>query len=226
MPLLPCSRRAVALYRCLDAHERAAADRAASEQHWRQRVLSRYALHHILAESMLLVTAENICISAAANGKPYIIRPAHAPAFNVSHCDGWALIAVSHAVAVGVDLERLCADRANAVMDGPSLTADERDCLQNLSVVERGEAALAIWTQKEALAKGLGLGLGLPFTQWAAPWPALRGTAKATEPAWGALLHGWTVGQIIAPEGYVAALATQTPDYRVRQQHFDWRSVP
>jgi 4'-phosphopantetheinyl transferase len=207
--------------------ERASADQAASEQHWRQRVLSRYALRQILAGSMFsVVPGENIRIGAAANGKPYIVSPADAPAFNVSHCDGWALIALSHTVAVGVDLERLSADRANAVMEGPSLTADERDSLQNLSVVARGEAALAIWTQKEALAKGLGLGLGLPFTQWAAPWPAIRGTAKATEPAWGALLRGWTVGQIIAPEGYVAALATQALDYRVRQQHFDWRSVP
>lgn len=226
VPLSLCSRRAIALYRSLDVHERAAADRSASEQHWRQRVLSRYALHQILASHMFSVPGENISIGATTHGKPCIVSPADAPTFNVSHCDGWALIAVSHAVAVGVDLERLCADRANAVMEGPSLTVDERDSLQNLSAAERREAALAIWTQKEALAKGLGLGLGLPFTQWAAPWPGLRDTAKAAEPSWKPLLHDWTVGQIAAPEGYVAALAVQAPDYHVRQRHFDWCSAP
>lgn len=226
VPLSLCSRRAIALYRSLDVHERAAADRAGSEQHWRQRVLSRYALHQILASRMFSVPSENICIKATTYGKPCIVSPADAPTFNVSHCDGWALIAVSHAVAVGVDLERLCADRANAVMEGPSLTMGERDRLQNLSVAQRSEAALAIWTQKEALAKGLGLGLGLSFSQWAAPWPAMRGTAKGAELDGKSLLPGWTVGYIAAPEGYIAALAVQAPDYHVRQRHFDWCSAP
>ena len=55
VPLSLCSRRAIALYRSLDVHERAAADRAGSEQHWRQRVLSRYALHQILTSCVFPV---------------------------------------------------------------------------------------------------------------------------------------------------------------------------
>jgi 4'-phosphopantetheinyl transferase len=83
-------------------------------------------------------------------GKPWVDGGPH---FNLSHTRDVALIAISHAREVGVDVER--ADRrAHAVLR--SLTTGERELLGEAPTAR---ALLQTWCRKEALAKAIGRGL-------------------------------------------------------------------
>jgi 4'-phosphopantetheinyl transferase len=68
-------------------------------------------------------------------GKPYVDPKQPALYFNIAHTEGLVICGVSEKGAIGVDVER----------------------------TDRGGANIHAWTAKEAIAKGLGYGVSLPF---------------------------------------------------------------
>ena len=92
-------------------------------------------------------------------GKPVILQPETDLDFNLTHCGGFALLAVTRGHPVGIDLEQLSA-RPNArriarrVFDGDTLRqldrVPDKDFLQ---------AFLSQWTLLEARVKARGLGV-------------------------------------------------------------------
>jgi phosphopantetheine--protein transferase-like protein len=79
--------------------------------------------------------------------------------FNLSHCREWAVLAVSTAGPVGVDVEQC--DRSNDI-DGIArrfFQRDEADWLQSLPPSQRAEKFCELWTLKEAAVKWCGLGI-------------------------------------------------------------------
>jgi len=82
--------------------------------------------------------------------------------FNLSHSADWALLALSHGAAVGVDLE--CCE---AITDTKSLmtqhfTAGERATWDAAPQRERTALFYRIWSRKEACLKAAGCGLSTP----------------------------------------------------------------
>jgi 4'-phosphopantetheinyl transferase len=92
------------------------------------------------------------------HGKPYLRGPG-APKFNLSHTDGWALLAVCDS-EVGVDVERIRTD-----LD-PVALAERFFSRREVVAVRSGGPALFFryWVCKESYAKALGKGLrnGMP----------------------------------------------------------------
>ncbi|WP_244283341.1 4'-phosphopantetheinyl transferase family protein [Streptomyces flavidovirens] len=129
-------------------------------------------------------------------------RPATADGpvhFSLSHSGSVALIACA-AVPVGVDVEAV--PRPGVVREVAG-ELHPRETAELLALPETGRAAAfaRVWARKEAYLKGLGIGLarGLSLDYLG------TGPAAAKHPA------GWTVSDVVAPDGFAAAVAVQSP---------------
>ena len=125
-------------------------------------VVGRIALRRVLADRLGCSPAA-VRFSYGRNGKPMLEGGRGHLEFNLAHCGGDAVIALTECAAIGVDIELL-----RPVADVESLAR------LVFSEVERRELELAPdpvsaflngWTRKEAYVKALGLGLTAPLTQ-------------------------------------------------------------
>jgi 4'-phosphopantetheinyl transferase len=133
----------------------------------------------------------------AARGKPSLAsRPGCEPIyFNLSHSGGWALLALSRAHVVGVDLEFLRDINEMHAIAGQNFASSEVRALLGLPGALRMDAFFACWTRKEALVKAIGDGLAMPLERFEvsvdprlpAQLRAIDGSAAAAE-QW--TLHG------------------------------------
>jgi 4'-phosphopantetheinyl transferase len=164
--------------------------------------LSRLVLRHLLAQH-LQCEPQALRIEADVHGKPHLVDGGGLH-FNLSHAAQYALIALSTAGPVGVDIERV-RNQPSADLQG-SLTPEER-----AYCASRARARLAaffrIWCGKEAVLKALGVGIARHLDS-VSVIPATRGGYAVTTrmPGWSA--QAW---QLPAPYGYAAALAVSEP---------------
>jgi 4'-phosphopantetheinyl transferase len=175
----------VELVACLEAmlsdDERERAARLASAERW---IVARAALRIVLA-GHLGAHPSDVEFAAGPHGKPEL--SGSALRFNLSHSGDVALIALTRAAEVGIDVERT-SRRSSAVER--TLTDAERASLDGR---DRHIALLRLWCRKEALAKAGGGGLG-----WAPE------TFDTTAPGRFQLSD-----LLLDDEGYVGALAVE-----------------
>lgn len=95
-----------------------------------------------------------------AFGKP-ALDIAHAPHFNLSHSCDKAVIAVSQQ-GVGIDIEEIKPDPPYEIASS-FLSGEEEALLMAAGLSERKALFYRLWTAKEAVSKGIGLGLLLDF---------------------------------------------------------------
>ncbi|WP_309711537.1 4'-phosphopantetheinyl transferase superfamily protein [Armatimonas sp.] len=170
----------VSSYLSLDEQARAARFRFARD---RQRYIAcRSALRLLLGEA-LGIAPEAVALTYGPQGKPECTEFA----FNVSHSDSLALIALG---AEGVDIEKVRTDFDPHELGRRVFTASEFNQLRT------HDDFFAIWTRKEAVIKAEGGGFSSPLlsrTVWPEPelWIAERYELVPLHPA----------------PGYVAALA-------------------
>lgn len=105
------------------------------------------------------VPAETLRIDCRPGGKPYLPAPLDDLEFNLSHCHDLAVLAVSRAIPLGIDVEgdRKVADPlrlARRVFDEQSLAS-----LETTPETERGRRFIELWTWMEARQKALGRGI-------------------------------------------------------------------
>jgi 4'-phosphopantetheinyl transferase len=194
----------------LSAAERARAVRFHFDQHRERFVASRALLRLILARYVGADPAR-VEFCAGLLGKPELAEPFSQSAvrFNASRSGDVAVFAIARAREVGIDVEQCRAmPDLEQVVPG-ALTAHENALLLSLPPGARQAAFLHAWTQKEAYLKARGEGLArspkeveVAFVQQAAA--GLR--SDTSDPDAIAL---WTVTDLPAPEGYLAALAVE-----------------
>jgi 4'-phosphopantetheinyl transferase len=100
---------------------------------------------------------EDVTVSYKENGKPYLKNSDIE--FNVSHSRELSVYAISEA-EIGVDIEKI---REMPYFDRiirHFFTEKEADQVNGMEGLQRAEIFFEIWTQKEAIGKMLGLGLG------------------------------------------------------------------
>ncbi|WCD89388.1 hypothetical protein KPP03845_105809 [Streptomyces xanthophaeus] len=130
------------------------------------------------------------------HGRP--VLPGGALHFSLSHCTGISLLAFATA-PVGVDVEEIVL---------PQTIAETSDVLHpreaaELALTPAGERPVAftrVWTRKEAYLKGLGVGLSAD--------PAADYVGAGPAPA---RVPGWTLTDVLVPEGHCGAVALQDP---------------
>ncbi|WP_085314605.1 4'-phosphopantetheinyl transferase family protein [Derxia lacustris] len=180
----------------LDAAERARALRLRMTDDRLRFVAARGALRRLLGTRLGCDPAA-LAFRAGAHGKPML--DGATLQFNVSHSGAHALIALSEAGEVGVDIERIAVRPALAGIAAHAFHPDERAACGDGA---DAAAFFAIWSGKEAVFKAAGTGLSdgmrglcvLPDGEaFSVDWPAFARPVRA-----------WRVA---AADGYSAALA-------------------
>jgi len=125
-----------------------------------QFIFCRAILRRILGEQ-LSCNPKEIYFEYTSKGKPKLNTLYHKQNihFNLSHTEGYALIAISKSIQVGIDVER---ERSIANLHSiiiSTLSKQEANHVQSLPKNSQSEAFLHYWTKKEALLKGIGLGI-------------------------------------------------------------------
>jgi 4'-phosphopantetheinyl transferase len=129
----------------------------------RRWLVSRGALREILAQRLGVGPAE-VRLRLDDHGRPRLDPDAHGDEldFNLSHSADLALVATVRGSRVGIDVERLRPGRNPLRVADRFFSPAEVAALRAFPPDDRPAAFLRYWTAKEALAKGLGLGLQAP----------------------------------------------------------------
>ena len=192
----------------LDPAERARASRLRSELDRRRFVRRRVALREILAR-YTGVAAGDLRFTTNAWGRPELAAQggAFALRFNTSRSGAIAVVGVSAAGRIGLDVEQLrVVDDAQAIA-ARFFAPAEAAALAALPATERSEAFMNAWTRKEAIVKGLGGGLSIPLDSFEV---SLGPGDPASIRRWGvpgAADDRWQILSFTPVPGYVAALA-------------------
>ncbi|KAF6003140.1 hypothetical protein F1559_004538 [Cyanidiococcus yangmingshanensis] len=152
----------------LSESERVYASQLRSWRRQREFCACRAAWRAVLARFYVpggLSPAE-LALGTAAHGKPYLLNGC--VSWNASHTKDWAVLAVTNAAyAIGCDVERLDrrirAPEALAKRLGLMPSSDGVGAPANGSLSRQ---VLAYWSEREAVAKALGTGLGRLSTTW------------------------------------------------------------
>jgi 4'-phosphopantetheinyl transferase len=182
----------------------------------RRWLASRAALRGILG-LQLGVSASEVRLKLGAQGRPGLDPEIHEAEldFNLSHSADLALIATARGLRVGVDVERMRRGRDPLRLATRYFASSEAAALRALPQADRPAAFLRFWTAKEALTKGLGLGL-----------PASVGRLELARQPGGELApvllaREWRLAELIdLPSGYYGALAIQGGPAGIRMR--DW----
>ncbi|MEU6381130.1 4'-phosphopantetheinyl transferase superfamily protein [Streptomyces sp. NPDC046909] len=221
----------------LDEHEQEIAGRFLFERDRRQYLVAHTLVRRALALEAGLAEAE-LVIFRSSRGRPFLQMPdgglpRGGPEldFNLSHASGYNLLGVMRGQRIGVDVERLGRD-ANAldtIVD--TFAPEEREWVARAAPGHsRDRRVLRLWTLKEAYSKARGLGLGLPFDEFAFDLAEDRGVQGFRPPA-DDQAGLWRFIELEPVPDVLVAVAVQAADGQdpVLQLHhgFPWgRSAP
>jgi 4'-phosphopantetheinyl transferase len=104
--------------------------------------------------------ASALAFKENAYGKPEL-EPHSDISFSTSHSKSLALVALTRHSLIGVDIERVRADRADVCMAERFFTRNEALSLARLNDADRVTAFFNAWTRKEAIVKAIGRGLSI-----------------------------------------------------------------
>ncbi|HWF61179.1 MAG TPA: 4'-phosphopantetheinyl transferase superfamily protein [Nitrospira sp.] len=146
----------------LDDVERRRAARFVRDDIRQRYVLAHGGLKAVLSR-YLGVNPNMVALDRSATGKPFLtreLREKSSITFNLSHAHDRALIAVSNAQEVGVDLEFARSDIEVANLSKRFFTLSEHTTIMQETEEQRATKFFRYWVAKEALLKAQGIGLG------------------------------------------------------------------
>jgi 4'-phosphopantetheinyl transferase len=205
---------APAMLEVLDYAERVRAGRLRDPAHRTRFLFHHVAVRRILA-SYLDQRPEDLVFAAGAHGKPRLAAgAAQRLAFNLSHADALAVLAVARDVELGVDIEGQASGQRHATLARRGLSPSERARFGALLPRDRASAFLRCWTRKEAYLKATGDGLSIPLTDISVSLDA-DATLIAVDTRPGAC-DGWSLHNLAPAPGFVGALAVAAPNVALR----------
>ncbi|MCW3064922.1 MAG: hypothetical protein JWN32_2094 [Solirubrobacterales bacterium] len=161
------------------------------------------AAHHVAIAPRALRHARKV----ATHEKPRLRDTASELEFSISHSGACIVVAISRAVTLGVDVERVTATEPDASLLASVLCATERQAFMAMPSPARPWAFCRYWTRKEAVLKATGDGLEVSPARIAVTpprtAPALVRWSGPGRPAKSVHLY-----DLDAPSGYAASLAT------------------
>ncbi len=200
------------LFEILAPEERERAARFRFAEHRRQYIICRGTLREILSRYVELNPAR-IAFVYNRHGKPGLRDSPRGSdvRFNVSHSGGWALQAVTRAIEVGIDIERIDsrffnADLACERIPERFFSPRETAQLRALPADQQTAAFFRCWTRKEAYIKARGLGLALPLDSFDV-------SLGPDDPPALSRAGDWSVQDFRVPPGYAAAVVAEGPGF-------------
>ncbi|KWE89937.1 hypothetical protein WL80_15410 [Burkholderia ubonensis] len=192
-----------ALAASCDDDEMARAGRFAFERDRRAYLAAHGLLRRALSHAEPSCGPREWRFSTGRYGRPELDeRFRRRPRFNLSHCETRVTCVVSGTIPCGVDVETLRRNPGRAVMDA-CLAPSERARIARLDVSGRDAEFVRLWTLKEAVAKGVGMGLHLPFCELAFELEAAPRLRAAPAEAAGP----WRLAQHVTHDRHVESLA-------------------
>ena len=180
------------------------------------------AAHGCLREILARYThsdPDQLVFSANRYGKPALRD--HMLEFNLSHSGDFALIAVTQAHKVGVDVECIRSDIELESMARRFFSPIEVSELMSLLADQRLVGFFNCWTRKEAYIKAHGLGLSLPLDSFdVSLTPGEPAILRATRPDAEEAAR-WTIIPLEVAPGYSAAVSFLGKDLDLRL--WDWK---
>ncbi|MBV9353910.1 MAG: 4'-phosphopantetheinyl transferase superfamily protein [Chloroflexi bacterium] len=180
----------------------------------RDRFIAAHGFVRSVLGATLGVDPGAIVFGTEPQGKPFLIGTSGLH-FNLSHSAGFALCAVAWERALGVDVE---AESPSGGLEGVIdrvCSRAERESLCQLDPAERRRAVLQLWTRKEAYVKMRGEGLRFDVrrieVELGASSRSIRTWVDGREST-----GQWELCDLLAPAGYVAALAAEGKGWQAR----------
>jgi len=212
------------LSECLDDAERAKVARLATPLLQRRKATARAVLRRTLA-ACLDLPPSHVPVHRTEQGQPQLVRGAtHMPLHISCSCSGrLAAIALSVTGRVGVDLELLDRQRFPDAIAANMLGAREHAVFATIPLHQRLFWLASAWVGKEALLKGLGLGLQIdPCTAEVMPlaMPAADGGSGFE----GISFQGWHAQHYCLP-GAVLGVASEGPRHGVQRAQLQWAGL-
>jgi 4'-phosphopantetheinyl transferase len=201
----------------LSADERERAGRFFMERDRRRFIACRGLLRTILGR-YLGVAPQSLGFRYGPYGKPAVSTTSgeHPLRFNVAHAEETAVYGVTKGGEIGIDVERVRADFATDEIAERFFSSGEIAALRTLGPAERLEGFFRCWTRKEAYIKARGEGLSLPLSRFDVSLlpgepAALLSTYDDPREA-----SRWSLRDLPVGPGYVAAIAVEGRDWRLR----------
>lgn len=176
--------------------------------HLRRRWIAARAGMRSLLAGRLGVSPSSLAFNTGAHGKPYLAGAGLHPAFNLSHSDSLAALALAD-VELGVDIERIAEAHDSVARD--QFSSAEYNALSRLTPDARIPAFYAMWTAKEAVLKALGTGFSLASNSFTVD---ILGPGKPT------IAHAewpypdyqdWQIARFDPAPHFAGAIAARTP---------------
>lgn len=209
--------------RILDPEERARAGRFLRPRDRRRYSVSHAALRHLLSRYTGL-GARDLRFEAGPQGKPDLSPETGAClAFNLSRSGEMALVGITAATRLGVDIEQLRVVDDSAAIARSFFSPSERCGLGSVPPDRADVAFLTCWTRKEAFVKALGTGLSFPLDRFDvslgredARILGVDGDAQAG--------RRWDLIHLEPAEGYIGAAAVEgrATTHLIHRLDLDW----
>jgi 4'-phosphopantetheinyl transferase len=126
--------------------------------------------------------------------------------FNVSHSSSLAAVAVARSRRIGVDVEAHRTDRDLRSLVPEVMGVREREMLHGLDGAEFVRAFYACWTRKEAIVKGIGVGIAYPLPAIDIPEVPPDGVVRLPEGD-SAAERVWLLQSTEMPSGFSLSIA-------------------
>ncbi|ORT59114.1 4'-phosphopantetheinyl transferase superfamily protein [Streptomyces sp. CB03238] len=156
-------------------------------------------------------------------GKPFVVTGGRIVHLSYSHSDGVAGLALSEAAPVGMDVERVRERTHLEALAHGCLSADEFAQWRRRPERTGPEGFCRLWTRKEAVLKAWGSGVPALLDQVGTALGPYAARAHGGTPVRIARLPpelgpaaDWTVYDVPAPRGHLAAVAVHAAGARLR----------
>jgi 4'-phosphopantetheinyl transferase len=205
----------------LSADEQARATRFHFARHRQYFTATRAILRRVLA-AYLGTDPKVLAFVYGGKNKPALggEHTNNSLAFNVSHSGDIALFAFARSRQVGVDVELIRSNFDTSAIARRFFSAAEQSQIAALDPEQRHEAFFRCWTRKEAYIKAIGEGLSLPLDQFDVSLkPNDHNALLATRPD-ELEAQRWSLRDVAAGPGYVAALCASGTDWKL----IDWNT--
>lgn len=131
-------------------------------------LVTRCLVRTVLSRYVPQIAPQDWVFEPGAYGRPQITNPqpaAQALRFNLSHCDGLVVLAITAGREVGIDTENTSRHAPLKVADH-FFSQHEAQALRSLPAAEQACRFWELWTFKESYIKARGIGVSLPLAQF------------------------------------------------------------
>ena len=201
----------------LSEGERMRAKKFRFQQHKSRFIVGRGLLRAIMSH-YLQVEPARVEFKYNLQGKPELTRPFDSSGihFNLAHSEDLALFTVTTIGPVGIDVERIQANKDARELVKWFCSPCEQELFENLAPQEKQLAFFNLWTRKEAFLKATGEGIAQLLSQVEVAFQPGKPARFIAVSGDSERASRWSVRDLSLGPDFAAAVAIQAKNFRLR----------